>query len=668
MPEPIATLLAKSSHYKNGLINTMLTIKETNFFDEENRTIHFRGINLAGSSKLPYKQASHIKESLDSESISFVNRPFSLEEADEHFARLKHWGFNLLRFVVTWEAIEHQGQGIYDEDYLEYLRLVIEKAASYGFYIFIDPHQDVWSRFCGGDGAPAWTLELAGFNLDKLAETGAATLHAIHGNPYPHMIWGTNYGKLASATMFSLFWAGSDLAPKTKYEGLSLQEILQDSYIAAFSQIAMHLSHIPQVIGYGVMNEPSPGFIGVKDLSKKAHSLLLRGPSPSVKEAMALGAGLSQKIEVWELGWRGLKLKRTDKLNADQVSAWQKENLPIWQENGVWDLIDKKLLVHKPQHFSHLHGKKIHFYRDYYIPFAKRYMKSIQAHHAKPWFFLEGIPADRDFYWPTGSVAQDTSSSTSDSFQIVHAPHWYDVATLITKRYFRFFSYDVEFNKLIFGTERIRKVFNRQMSAMKALSSERMNHAPTLIGEVGIPMDLDKKRAYTTGDYKKQVRALDRTLSILEEKLLSYCIWNYSPDNSHEHGDGWNAEDFSIFSPETLAQTVADEPISQGGRALEAFVRPYAKSVAGFVKHMQFSLKEKRFELSFETSGFSADNLVPTVIYVPKLQYPHGYRTELSDGKLVDAGEQHIHYYHSNSCLEHTVLIYPESQPGRKAL
>lgn len=41
--------------------------------------------------------------------VSFVNRPFPLEEADLHFQRLARWGCQCLRVLVQWEALEHAG-------------------------------------------------------------------------------------------------------------------------------------------------------------------------------------------------------------------------------------------------------------------------------------------------------------------------------------------------------------------------------------------------------------------------------------------------------------------------------------------------------------------------------------------------------------------------------
>ncbi|KAI1319894.1 hypothetical protein EDD11_002568 [Mortierella claussenii] len=75
--------------------------------------------------------------------ISFVGRPFELKEADEHLARLKHWGFRMIRWVVTWEAIEHQAPGVYDQEFLDYTVQALLKVKEHGFKVMIDFHQDV---------------------------------------------------------------------------------------------------------------------------------------------------------------------------------------------------------------------------------------------------------------------------------------------------------------------------------------------------------------------------------------------------------------------------------------------------------------------------------------------------------------------------------------------
>ena len=134
-----------------------LSIKNNHFIDDKGRTVLLRGVNLGGSSKVPVTPngATYIKTNFsDHRDVSFVGRPFPLKEADEHFSRLKHWGFNCFRFLVTWEAIEHSGPKEYDKEYLDYFEEILKIAGENEFYMFIDPHQDVWSRMTGGDGAP----------------------------------------------------------------------------------------------------------------------------------------------------------------------------------------------------------------------------------------------------------------------------------------------------------------------------------------------------------------------------------------------------------------------------------------------------------------------------------------------------------------------------------
>ncbi len=103
--------------------------------DHDGRTRILRGANLGGSSKVPALPdgATYCGDDFfEHRSVSFVGRPFPLNEADEHLRRLKSWGLTFLRFLVTWEAVEHAGPGEYDEAYLDYVRAVIKKAGEHG--------------------------------------------------------------------------------------------------------------------------------------------------------------------------------------------------------------------------------------------------------------------------------------------------------------------------------------------------------------------------------------------------------------------------------------------------------------------------------------------------------------------------------------------------------
>lgn len=93
----------------------------TGFFrDSHGRCIFLRGINLSSSAKTPQGQPGHqldgFWEGAESGDVSFVNRVLDLDldpkheaSADAHLTRLRSWGFNTLRYVVTWESIEHRG-------------------------------------------------------------------------------------------------------------------------------------------------------------------------------------------------------------------------------------------------------------------------------------------------------------------------------------------------------------------------------------------------------------------------------------------------------------------------------------------------------------------------------------------------------------------------------
>jgi len=616
------------------------------FKDDQGRTLILRGANLGGSSKVPYKPngATYIREGFfDHRNVSFVGRPFPLAEADEHLARLRAWGMTFLRFLITWEAVEHAGPGQYDQEYLDYLYTVVRKAGDYGIDVFIDPHQDVWSRFTGGDGAPGWTLEAIGIDLTKMQDTGAAIVHALHGDPFPRMIWPTNYSKLGAATMFTLFFGGNDFAPQTRIDGVPVQEYLQGHYINAVQQVALRLKDLPNVVGYDSLNEPGSGFIGLADLMAVPTGLLVTGASPTPFQAMLLGAGYPQQVGIWEMGLAGPQQTDSVTLNPQGVSLWRDGYECVWKQNGVWSDEGGQPRLLRPDHFVQVGGRQVDFVADYLRPFILRFCTAIRAVHPEAILFLEGVPQGAHPYW-----------GPADPPQVVNAGHWYDGMTLFLKQFSPEFNVDIATGQPVFGAEAVQQLFIEQLAAIKRASTERMGGIPTLIGEFGLPFDLDEKLAYQTGDFSTHVQALNAYYNAMDANLLNCTIWNYTADNTNAHGDMWNDEDLSIFSRDQQANP---QDINSGGRGLPAIVRPYARKIAGEPLHMHFDLPTRTFELEFR---HDAAVTAPTEIFVPEYQYPAGYVVELSDGTYqVDRPAQTLIVQHTPERETHLIRIRP---------
>ena len=63
--------------------------------------------------------------------------------------------------------------------------------------------------------------------------------------------------------MFTLFWGGDTFAPGFCIRGEPAQGFLQRHYIDAMATLAAALVGLPNILGFGTMNEPMPGLIGV---------------------------------------------------------------------------------------------------------------------------------------------------------------------------------------------------------------------------------------------------------------------------------------------------------------------------------------------------------------------------------------------------------------------
>ncbi len=582
-----------------------LHIEKDWFVDENGRRILLRGVNFTASSKIPVKPngSTHIKTDFrDHRDVSFIGRPIKLGEAEEHFTRLKHWGFNCLRFLVTWEAIEHTGPGKYDKGFLEYIEELLKIAEEKKFYVFIDPHQDCWSRMSGGDGAPGWTFEKVGIDFTKFHEAGAAWIMQYRYDPrnpssYPSMTWSQSRIQFGCATMFTLFFGGRDFAPSCIINGQNVQDYLQSHYIDAFKQIAIHTKDMSHVLGFDSLNEPTIGFIGLKLDGSNASLNELIGYAFTPINAILTGAGFTQKVPFKEPKGLGIKETRCDEINPKKISCWINGVEDIWKKEGIWN-VDKKNepIILNNDYFVEHKGKKINYFRDYLSPFICRFAESLRSINPDTVIFYEG---------PAEAILKGQGIELVLPKNVVNAPHWYDVATMGLHRFMDVFSYDFIEEKILFGRRAIKKAFNRQMSTLKTMAAKYSADSPTIIGEFGLPYDINQKRAYRTFKEKPEkawathIKALTWYYNAIDANLLNSCQWNYNPDNCNKWGDLWNLEDFSIFSRDQ--QTVDwREDINSGGRAIPGFCRPHFISVSGVPLKMEYNMKKGKFLFKFD--------------------------------------------------------------------
>jgi len=154
-------------------------------------------------------------------------------------------GFNSIRLPISWSLLEPQ-RGRFDEVYVARIAQVVEWARALRMYVIVDMHQNGYSYFVGPgphvnlaylSGAPAWATLTDGFPSQVYRdqrELNPAVFEAT-----------TN------------FWYDRDG--------------IQDEYIAALAHLARRFKDDSAVVGYGVYNEPWPGW----NLSPGFEDLLL---------------------------------------------------------------------------------------------------------------------------------------------------------------------------------------------------------------------------------------------------------------------------------------------------------------------------------------------------------------------------------------------------------
>jgi endoglycosylceramidase len=174
------------------------------FLDKEGRIQIFHGVNICNNAKW-------VDERL----------PW---HSDREYQMLKDHGFNIVRFLIFWEAIEPE-QGKYNTEYILKVKEHINKLNDLGITVLLDLHQDVYNKKFLGNGFPDWTLPKEEYPFE------------------PQKEWYMNYLQKAVIESYKHFWKSEEL---------------KRSYIAMLLFVQDQFTDMSNVIGIDVMNEPMP--------------------------------------------------------------------------------------------------------------------------------------------------------------------------------------------------------------------------------------------------------------------------------------------------------------------------------------------------------------------------------------------------------------------------
>lgn len=197
------------------------------------------------------------------------------------FEEFRARGYDIIRLGFTWSAIEPTPSH-YNEKLISDLCDFLDKCEEYGIYAYLDCHQDVYSSYCYGDGAPRWATITDNFTPRKQL--------AVWAEPY-------FYGR-ACHRAFDNFWANVNYNRKG----------LQDYFADMWKHLANAVKDKPALFGFDFFNEPFPGADGGKIFRK-----LIKGV---VKTSLT-----DKRVDLIELAKQGLfsdeKPKALDQFSGD---------------------------------------------------------------------------------------------------------------------------------------------------------------------------------------------------------------------------------------------------------------------------------------------------------------------------------------------------------------
>src|SRR6476659_9760005 len=232
------------------------------FRDRSDRYLLFRGVNFGSRSKLPpYIPIAPLK----TKDLSQVDLKMEIESVKPELDLMKELGFNVVRLLISWKALEPHPSSNLEEllpegrKYLTYMKEIVDELYTRKIYSILDFHQDIANEAYGGDGFPDWAVA-----IDKE--------HERPHTPHPDKKWQIKYmiNKSLKNT-FKSFWenelTNSEL-DLNKYPVRTHLEKTIAQTLLYFKSLNNGRGH-PGVLGVEPFNEPHPSVIEKKTFEDK---------------------------------------------------------------------------------------------------------------------------------------------------------------------------------------------------------------------------------------------------------------------------------------------------------------------------------------------------------------------------------------------------------------
>ncbi|MGC4113101.1 MAG: cellulase family glycosylhydrolase [Myxococcales bacterium] len=661
--------------------------------DSQGRYVQIHGVNVGGTSKVP---ASVSASGLP----SFVGRPFPIEDADEHFARLQAAGFDSIRLVLQWEGIEPLARGQYDEAYLDYVQKLVQAAGQRRLRVLLDMHQDLFSRLLAvkfnnhprgkagdiesmlfaflppyndtiqGDGAPKWVVQGC-LPEKKLDSPNWGTPRVLSGLDEEALLAIYNlFQKLTSggpaATSGSIPWIVDFLLQKPDPFG---PEETSDLLPLTNGSAALSLDVARAFACFFAGDKAFPGLMAegrnVKDWAQDAYAEafaqvaqrvadepnvmgydLMNEPSSNFVVLAAYGAMATGGLEGVRSTLNAMLGPETGPLAFDVLAAFRvlpPDLAPSTLKAWGLDRIDPTFLLSLNNGFED----------DHLRPFYERVGRRILQEDPDAIFFVENTLGLNAFLGQSGGIAGtfEKPMTRPDLPQVVYAPHYYaDI--------YPFPGINQPPRKMT-ATEVRYRDYQAPMEKAASLSRYSMGNPPTLFGEFGTFFTFNGIYQARQEEYLTSACILNDYYEAMERMGMGGMLWCYSAGNTFEKGDQWNHEDFSILDQ--------DENL----RAAQAWARPHARALAGKPLSSHFYSDLHYFDpdkgvvppvREFEVRYASKETVAPSEIAIPDQQYPEGFYVWLSDGHCVfDPATRTLMHYPSDDAPEtvHTLKILP---------